>query len=259
MLAAAVPRPLSKGEIHVWRLDLAGGCPADLERVVSDGDLIRAGRFAFDRDRNRFLRAKYGLRRLLSAYAGMAPRELAIALDGHGKPHLDPALGLGFNLSHSGDHGLVAIGRTARIGVDIEEMSAPRNMRTLANRLFTADEVQSLMPLDASSLAVAFLTCWTRKEAYLKALGVGLSVAPCTVHVGTAPRRCRFPIAGGRPDEFVEVTSLAQADGCVAALAVEGGAAEPEIFDFDWELSPETWESWSLMGRAGSRKRLGRP
>ena len=252
MLAAAVPRPLSKGEIHVWRLDLAGGCPADLERVVSDGDLIRAGRFAFDRDRNRFLRAKYGLRRLLSAYAGMAPRELAIALDGHGKPHLDPALGLGFNLSHSGDHGLVAIGRTARIGVDIEEMSAPRNMRTLANRLFTADEVQSLMPLDASSLAVAFLTCWTRKEAYLKALGVGLSVAPCTVHVGTAPRRCRFPIAGGRPDEFVEVTSLAQADGCVAALAVEGGAAEPENFDFNWDLSPETWESLSLLARAGS-------
>ena len=238
MLAQPFQPTLAAGEIHLWRLDLAGDCPVDDDHILDESDVVRAERFAFDRDRNRFLRGRYGLRSILAAYLHISPRKLAIKLNPHGKPLLEPALGLGFNLSHSGDHGLLAVGRSARIGVDIEELSSPKEIRALADSLFTKEEVQSLNIIDDDRLAAVFLTCWTRKEAYLKAVGVGLSIDPRSVHVGTTAQCRHVPFVGSPSDEFLGVTSLLGSGNCVAALAVEGGHAETKIFDWAPKASP---------------------
>lgn len=232
MSVPGVP-PLAKDGVHLWRLDLSGGLPADCESVLDEGERLRAQRFAFDRDRNRFVRARCALRSILGAYLGIAPRALVIASGPNGKPRLDSAPGLEFNLSHSGDHGLVAVAWTARVGVDIEELRSPGDPRRLAERLFTAEEQQSLRSVGELLVARTFLTCWTRKEAFLKALGAGLTIDASTVHVGTLPQRSRIPIPGRTFEDSMEVTSLEVLDGCVAALAVEGGHAVAGVFDWN--------------------------
>src|SRR5438128_7221228 len=116
------PPALERGEIHVWRLPLQGAAPDDIDACLNEHELVRAARFAFPRDRNRFLRARYAMRRLLAGYTGIAPRALPIAFNAHGKPMFDATLGIRFNLSHCGDRGLLAVGRDREIGVDIEEI-----------------------------------------------------------------------------------------------------------------------------------------
>ncbi|MBL0142938.1 MAG: 4'-phosphopantetheinyl transferase superfamily protein [Betaproteobacteria bacterium] len=230
-LAPSFPPELAADEVHVWRLDLSGDCPEDSGRCRHECDLQRAARFVLERDRKRFLRARYEMRRLLGGYLDIAPVQLVFAFNPHGKPMLDPRFGLGFNFSHSGDLGLLAIGRMLRIGIDIEKTAARPDMRRLAHKAFTPGEVASLAGVGDGELLLSFLTCWTRKEACLKALGMGLALAPESLHVGTDPDRRRIAGSDATGGEFMEVASVIRDDRCVAALAVAGGYSEARIFD----------------------------
>ncbi len=212
---------LDAGEVHAWRFSLGADGPADYERLANADDLRRSRRFAFARDRARFLTARHVMRDLLGCYLDVEPRELAILYSPHGKPGLEARFGIGFNLTHSGDHGLIAFTRAPEIGVDIEEMCHREDRRSLASSVFCASELEALGKIDDAALDGPFLTCWTRKEALLKALGVGLSIDPREVDVGIEPVRSRHPIPGR--DTVVEVASLFRDDQCVAALAVAGG------------------------------------
>ena len=136
-------------------------------------------------------------------------------------------------MSHSGDHGLIAVARAAQVGVDIEEMSAREGLRALAASVFSEEEMQDLHEVSDSELAVPFLTCWTRKEACLKALGVGLTVEPKAVHVGIRPLRSQARIPEVGACESVEVASLPQDEHCVSALAVAGGYSRTRLLQ--WE------------------------
>jgi 4'-phosphopantetheinyl transferase len=223
---------LAPGEIHVWRLDLAGELPVQAQARLHASEWERALRFAFDRDRNRHVRARLALRALLASYLRVSPGEIAIHLDGHGKPGIDASHGLGFNLSHAGDLGLVAIGRAAHIGVDIEEMLPRSDMRALAASLFTPGEQAALAGVDDAALTGPFLACWTRKEAFLKALGLGLAREPASVEVGIEADRRQVPVAGLPGATSVEVATILIDAHCVAALAVAGGFGQARLMQW---------------------------
>lgn len=128
------------------------------------------------RFRLRAVAADAALRELLAAYVGAEPQEMAFTAGPQGKPALaSPSSEFRFNVSHSGDWGLVAIARV-EVGVDVEHVRPQRASTRLADRFLTAGERQLLQSRTASHDAAAFFTVWARKEAYLKAVGVGLSL-----------------------------------------------------------------------------------
>jgi 4'-phosphopantetheinyl transferase len=151
----------------------------------------------------------------------------------HGKPLLAGAHGLGFNLSHSGDFGLLAVGRAAHVGADVEEIVARGNVRDLARSVCSAEEQQSLDDVDVAGLLPAFLTCWTRKEAVLKALGTGLVLEPRGVNVGIVTARVRVDIGGEQGQGFVVVESITCDDQCVGAVAVAGGMSVTRVLELN--------------------------
>ena len=225
---ARVP-DLAEGEVHAWRFDLGAHVPGGGE--VHAEDLQRAERFAFARDRARFLRARQVMRGLVAAYLGTDAASTEIAYGMQGKPHVDARFGLSFNLSHSGDHGLIAFARGVEVGVDIEEIQPLPGLRTLAATVMSPKELEALRVLPDAAITVPFLTCWTRKEACLKAIGVGLAVEPRTFTVGihALRTRVRLPEAGV---DAVEIASLFDDGRCVGALAVAGRYSRARLMEW---------------------------
>lgn len=224
----ALPAP--DGEVHLWRaaLDAAPARGAGLERFLSQDETERAARFHFAPDRGRFVAARALLRTLLGRYLGRAPGEIRFGYGPNGKPFVagdDAAAGLRFNLSHSHGLALCAVTRGREIGVDLEWINATMNVEAIARRFFSAREAAALENLPAGQRQRAFFACWTRKEAYVKARGEGLSVPLGDFSVSLGP---------SEPPALLEVLndpgessrwsflSIDPAPACVAAVAVEG-------------------------------------
>ncbi|HEX8067413.1 MAG TPA: 4'-phosphopantetheinyl transferase superfamily protein [Thermoleophilaceae bacterium] len=178
------PRLRADG-VHVWIASLEA--PPD-EAVLSDDERERAGRYAVEGAKRRFVNARTALRRLLAAYVDADPAALVLRQapcvhcgEPHGKPFLaEPATGwLRFNLSHSGERAVVAVVHGREVGVDVEEATAERRLDPIPQRWFTPEEAASLEPLAGEARLAAFYRLWTRKEAYLKATaeGIGGSLA----------------------------------------------------------------------------------
>ena len=147
--------------------------------LLAPDELERAGRFAFPRDAERYVAARAGLRRCLAQRLGVDPRHLVFAADDYGKPRLVEPAGstLGFNVSHGRDRSLVAVAATGSLGVDIEEhRPLVGDPHRLAERYFAAPERSALIGRVGGDLLVTFLRIWTQKEAYVKAIGMGLSL-----------------------------------------------------------------------------------
>ncbi len=217
--------------LHIWRLDLSGEPYERSCGVLSSDEIKRADRFVFDRDRNRFLRGRYLMRVLLGRYLAIAPHAIELLTQEHGKPVLDSKYELGFNLSHSGDVALLAVGRMSDIGIDVEMCRLPKDAQDLAKSVFTPLEMSELDTTDANLLTRSFFTGWTRKEAYLKSFGMGLVVEPKSVSVGLAPERSRVPIVGRLDFVAVEVATILQTDELIASVAVVGGFGCVKLFD----------------------------
>src|ERR1700730_6610516 len=172
---------LEIGALHIWHRAVVPG-DSDLESlydVLSEDERTRAGRFAFEDHRSEFILSRGTLRVLLASYLGTRPDQLRFVYSTHGKPSLSQALSnfdLRFNVSHSGRKAVFAFVRGFEIGVDIEEIRADVDTRELAERLFSAREMEQLSTLTGESLHSAFFRCWTRKEAFIKAKGQGLSI-----------------------------------------------------------------------------------
>jgi len=172
----ATPPPLGVHEAHLWRLDLDAAHGEAATVVLSEEERARAARFHFESDRHRFIAARAALRRILAAYLDRAPADLVFSLGRHGKPALEN-LGLEFNLSHSGGCGLLAVTRGRRVGVDLERVRSEFAGEDIARRFFASAEVEALAATKPDEYVTAFFRCWTRKEAYVKARGDGLSLA----------------------------------------------------------------------------------
>lgn len=174
-------RSLGKDEVHVWTVDVVVHAQREdaLAAVLERAERDRAARFHFVRDRIQYVVAHGTLRELLAAYAGTGPASLRFETGPWGKPALTPASddgqSLAFSLSHSGERVLIAVARDRRVGVDVERWASDIVYDELAAYCFSPAEQRALRALPPAQQQLGFFACWSRKEAYLKALGIGVS------------------------------------------------------------------------------------
>lgn len=173
---------LGEREVQIWRvnLDRTEAEVTALERCLTADETTRADRFRFTRDRRRFVVARGALRTLLGRVLGPAPEKIGLQYGPEGKPALAPAHGSGaealqFNVAHSHEVALLALARGAELGVDVEYMRELNDAQRIARRFFSAQEVAALLATPAEQQKAAFFRIWTRKEAFIKATGKGLS------------------------------------------------------------------------------------
>jgi 4'-phosphopantetheinyl transferase len=158
--------------VHHGRLDLAAGEVERLAALLAPEEHAQAARYRFARDRRRFVVRRARLRQCLSAQAGIAPERLVLVEGPFGKPAL--AGGPHFSLSHSGEHWALAIAGVP-IGVDVEQLNPAIDHADIAKGLFGPRECAALAALPADRAPRGFFDCWARKEAFVKAIGLGLS------------------------------------------------------------------------------------
>ena len=211
---------MSPSTVEVWVAPLDVDAPP-LVACLSARERRRAARFRTARDARRFAAAHGWLRHVLGAVLGLSPGDVRLA-DGAGKPHLAGGRGPRFNLSYSGEVALVAVS-LHEVGVDVERVDRPGALEAAAVAC-TPSEQAALDRLSAPERAAAFLRLWTMKEAYLKARGTGLAVAPDLVEVGP-PIDGRAPArtAGEPGPARWWVRELRALPGYVGAVAAEGG------------------------------------
>jgi 4'-phosphopantetheinyl transferase len=237
---APEPVMLPPGEVHVWRADLDVGAAAlpGLRATLSADEQARAERFHSPVDGARYTAARGILRALLARYLRTPADDLRFCTNAHGKPALIPGNGtqdLRFNLSHSHGLALLAFAFDREVGVDLEYVRPSRTDDGVAERFFSAEEVAALRALPESAQTEAFFHCWTRKEAYIKARGGGLSIDLTRFTVSLAPTpMTNLPITAhdGHEASGWSLRALAPADGYVAAVAAEGA---------DWSLALWQW------------------
>jgi 4'-phosphopantetheinyl transferase len=182
--------------VHIWKVRLDGPALADSEEsVLSSDEMARANRFHFEKDRVRFIRCHSALRRLLGEYLALPAPAIRFKYLTNGKPQVDAEQNprsLQFNVSHSGELALIAVGAIdgeKQLGVDIEKIRGDVDTNLLSERFFSSLEREGLRWLPEHLRVPGFFACWTRKEAFLKATGDGLSVPLADFSVGTHPDR----------------------------------------------------------------------
>jgi 4'-phosphopantetheinyl transferase len=179
------------GHVDIWKICLdrpALGEPG--AGVLSPGESLRASRFRFEKDRVHFVRCRSALRNVLARYIGFHADEIDFEYGSKGKPQLaaeQNPRGLQFNVSHSANMALIAIGSQNRLGVDVERIRGDVDHAVLAERFFSRRERAALEALPTSLRLSGFFACWTRKESFLKATGDGFSFALADFSVSTHP------------------------------------------------------------------------
>lgn len=171
---------LGDDEVHVWRIHLNRQLlhRQSLFPMLSQDEKERAGRYHFQKDRDQFIVARGSLRIILGLYLSRRPELLRFRYSRFGKPDLaEPEFSeLCFNLSHSHGLALLAVTRRREVGIDVERVRPQVVDEGIAERFFSPREVATLRALPVEQQPDAFFNCWTRKEAYIKARGEGLSL-----------------------------------------------------------------------------------
>jgi 4'-phosphopantetheinyl transferase len=179
------------GRVDVWRVRLDEPAPVAVEAsALSPDEIARAGRFHFEKDRKHFTQCRSALRALLAGYLAIPATEIRFEYLTSGKPQLvaeQNPHALQFNVSHSADVALIAVGSEQRLGVDIEKIRSDVDIAALAEQFFSLRERAGLQALPAHLRVPGFFACWTRKEAFLKATGDGLSFPLADFSVATHP------------------------------------------------------------------------
>ena len=183
---------LPRHEIHIWHQNLTWGFAVTeaLGQLLSPDELQRAGRFRFDQDRKEYILTRGTLRVVLGSYLDVAPKELRFAYSEYGRPRLtaeSAANALDFNISHSHGVALLAFAQERRIGIDVEKVRRDFETSEIAERFFSEAERTALRELQREQRHQAFFLCWSRKEAFIKALGEGLSHPLDQFDVSLAP------------------------------------------------------------------------
>ncbi len=234
---------LARRSVHLWRIELRQPAEilAGLATLLDDDERARAGKFRFAADRHSFTVARGALRQILGRYyLELDPRALRFAQGSFGKPFL-PGRELRFNLSHSADLAVLAVARRREVGVDVEQIRRlGEDALAIAERFFSATECEKFRAVANSSGAEqAFFTCWTRKEAFIKAIGEGLSHPLDSFDVTFLPEEevtLRLHGHASGTATGWSLHPLTALCGYAAALVVEGPA--PVLACWHWRRQP---------------------
>lgn len=225
---------LPPGHLHIWRAaqDVAAAALARYWPILSADEQARANRFHFARDRNRYVVARAVLRLVYGRYQSIPPSQIQFTYTEYGKPTLP---GLQFNVSHSDGLAMMAFCRETEVGIDVEKRKPMADGEKIAERFFSDAEVAVFKSLPPEQRTEAFFNCWTRKEAYIKAIGEGLSCPLKSFDVSLAP---------GEPARLLRIRgseaaaaawsmfSFEPKEGWVTAVALPGK---------NWQLSFWQW------------------
>jgi len=218
---------LPQEEVHVWRaaLDVDPLTLAELTQSLSPDEQDRAAKFHFAAHANRFRAARGILRRILASYLLISPEEISFSQNDFGKPALSPSgreSDVRFNVAHSQGLALYAFAREREVGVDIEQVNPQQVDLHVAESFFSAREAAEISAAPVDLRPEKFFRCWTRKEAYAKALGMGLSIDLRSFSVPLDPR-LYTPMAVGDDAEpkLWWLAALAPAEGYVGAIVTE--------------------------------------
>ena len=233
---------LTDDQVHVWRIPLNHSperTSLSLE-ILSPDERQRASRFHFDKDRNQFVQARAAQKSILSKYLKVRPQELEFSYGAQGKPalaNINADSELRFNLSRRDGLALLAVCRGREIGVDVELVRTGMSLFEIAEISFSARELTTLRGLPESLQASAFYNCWTRKEAYVKARGEGLSFPLKQFDVSLAPGdSVRLLQVRDNLDDVDRWTlqEIPVGENYVAALIVEGANLKVTCRDWGW-------------------------
>lgn len=220
--------------MHVWCLRLCAA-PSTLENLrvaLNDEERDRADRFRFPLHRDQFVIARGALRHLLARFLGIAAGDVKFQYAPKGKPECQSDRALRFNLSHSGDMAIYAFVRNREVGIDIEQHREMKDLEAIAKRFFAAGEIEHLMSLAPADRSDAFFRCWTRKEAFIKAIGDGLSLPLDSFRVSLLPGQpvsiLDTPAEQREKWQLIDVTPCT---GYSAALAIETGPLVLKVFN----------------------------
>lgn len=227
---------INSNEVHVWRvlLDVSAVQFESLLKFLSVEELERAERFHFEKDQRRFIMARGILRKILGHYLKKNPDEICFEYTSYGKPALTPGVNndkLCFNLSHSGAFALYAITQRKKIGIDIERIRDDIQIEQVARKFFSQNEISSLEKVDINKRSGLFFQYWTRKEAFIKARGEGISFPMEQCDVSLISGRVLSPVTvqdNNSEISNLHVQDLFPGNGYAAAIALEGG---------DWDIS----------------------
>jgi 4'-phosphopantetheinyl transferase len=169
---------LDPREVQIWGIWLTASdaTVAYYHSILSVDERHRAQRFRFGNLRRSYILSRGGLRIVLAHYFGSSPTEIEFIDGPKGKPALRDSSRIRFNTSHSGEMALYALTVDCELGVDVEQIRTLDDPDSIASRFFSPDEASDLLSLNPEDRGAAFFRCWTRKEAYVKAIGDGLTI-----------------------------------------------------------------------------------
>lgn len=233
-----VPPSLKDGEIDLWSVDLDrdSASISSLFELLSDDEKSRANKYVFAKDRTHFIACRATLRKILGGYLGVNPQKIRFLTGRYGKPFLAPQdCDLRFNVSHSQGLGVVAVSQNREIGVDIEYINRDFDVLGVAPNVFSAAEFSQMRLLSTIDMAAKFFAGWTRKEAFLKAMGDGLSSSDelqSVVSLISDEDVVYRSIEGGKVTDW-SLTSFEIRENFKASLVVEGKIGTIRF----WQLS----------------------
>src|SRR5579863_8302317 len=182
-------REIGEREVHLWviRLEASESAIERCRSWLAEHERERAARFHFERSRRAYVLGRGVLRAMIGAYTSARPESVQFCYGAKGKPALADGAPLRFNVSNSADLAAYAFTNRCEIGVDVEHIRPMRDLESIARRFFAPEEVAELMDLGEEGRPSGFFNCWTRKEAYIKAVGDGLYVLLNTFRVTLRP------------------------------------------------------------------------
>jgi 4'-phosphopantetheinyl transferase len=233
-------RALDQG-VTVVLVEVCSASIRSAMRTLSPHERHHAARFLRKEDADRFIAARGCLRRLLAAQLSVSPGDLTFRKGEYGKPELDGVEGLSFNVSHSGNLALVAISAGGPLGVDIERIDSSSDFTSVATTSFSELEISEISATPADHRARAFFSCWTRKEAYIKATGRGLStpLSSFAVWVGAADAvPLRWSASGERERLACHIMPLPVPQSYAAALAFRPARPASALANSTFDCNP---------------------
>ena len=232
---------LARSEIHVWQVfyDETSSRQDKLYETLSSDERLRAERFYFPRDTHHYIFSHGMLRYVLGQYLLLPPKNIQFDYNLQGKPYLSAAINrqaLFFNMSHSDQWMLIVVAQGREVGIDVEKVRSRDHLNQIAEHFFSPQEYTALISLPAEQRLEAFFTYWTRREAYLKALGVGISGGLDSIDLPVNDGEPIFPIA-------VEASSRRDCWRCVRFRPAPEYMAAVVVQGEDWELKRFDLES----------------